>query len=79
MKYEKLIHKISAGELSRGDLNNLRLNALNKLTNGDDDAKAVLSAIGVAAPKDTYILFMGFCPNGDINNRQDTEWKKDGV
>ncbi|MEQ1535641.1 MAG: hypothetical protein ABL923_07155 [Burkholderiaceae bacterium] len=79
MKYEKLIHKISAGELSRADLHNLRLNAFNKLTNGDDDAKAVLSAIGVATPRDTYILFMGFCPDADINNRQDTEWKKDGV
>lgn len=30
-------------------------------------------------PADQYILFMGFCPDADVNNRLDSEWKEKGI
>lgn len=65
--------------MSRDDLVGLKLNAEKKLADGDQDAKSVLSAINIATPADSYILFMGFCPDADINNRLDIEWKEKGI
>lgn len=79
MKYAKVLENISSGKMSRSELQDLRVNALRKFRTGDDDAMAVLSAIDVARPSDTYILFMGFCPDADVNNRLDIEWKATGV
>lgn len=79
MKYQKALENVSSGRMSRSDLHDLRVNALNKFKSGDDDAMAVLSAIDIATPRDTYILFMGFCPDADINNRQDVEWRSRGI
>jgi len=79
MKYDKILEKISAAKMSRTELQDLRSNALSKFKAGDDEAMEVISAIDVATPNDTYILFMGFCPDADINNRLDIEWKEQGV
>lgn len=65
--------------MSRTDLVNLKRNAEEKLAQGDFDAKEVLSAINIAKPVDSYVLFMGFCPDADVNNRLDIEWKEKGI
>ena len=79
MKYQKMIEKINSGTMSRKDLADLKINAEKILNNGDLSAKDVLSAINNASPADAYILFLGFCPDADINNRLDTEWKEKGI
>lgn len=79
MKYKSILEKISAGKLSRSELQDLRNNALEKFNSGDEDASEVMSAIDIASPIDTYIVFMGFCPGADISNRLDTEWKAQGI
>jgi hypothetical protein len=58
---------------------NLKRNAEEKLEQGDVDAEAVLSAIRLAKPADSYVLFMGFCPDADFSNRLDIEWKEKGI
>ena len=65
--------------MSRSDLVRLKTNAENKLSEGDSEAEHVLIAINNAKPTDAYMLFMGFCPDADINNRLDTEWKERGI
>lgn len=79
MKYQKPIDKIKNGTMSRADLVILKRNAEEKLAQGDLDAKEVLFAINIAKPVDSYILFMGFCPDADANNRLDIEWKEKGI
>lgn len=79
MKYEKVINRIAHGLLSRSDLRDLRVNALAKFHAGDDEAREVIAAIDAGVPSDQYILFMGFCPDADFNNRLDIEWKQRGV
>jgi len=49
------------------------------LASGDLEAQSVLTAINNTAPADSYILFMGFCPGADSNNRLDIEWKEKGI
>jgi len=39
----------------------------------------ILNEISNANPIDSYILFMGFCPSADFDNRLDTEWKKKDI
>ena len=53
-------------------------NAKAKLDKGDAAAQAVLDALMSSAPTDRYVVFMGFCPHADINNRLDVEWRKQG-
>ena len=79
MKYQKIIDNINSGTMSREDLVGLKFNAEKKLMDGDLDAKTVLSAINMATPADSYILFMGFCPDADSDNRLDIEWKEKGI
>lgn len=79
MKYDKILGKISTGKMSRAELQDLRSNALSKFKAGEEEAMEVVSAIDVAKPSDTYILFMGFCPDADIGNRLDIEWKAQGI
>jgi hypothetical protein len=43
------------------------------------DAKIIVDAIAEAIPSDTYIVFMGFCPDADFENRLDVDWKEKGV
>jgi hypothetical protein len=79
MKYEKIIESIKSGKMSRADLVKLKRNADEKHANGDREAKEVLDAINNAVPADSYILFMGFCPDADFGERLDIEWKKKGI
>lgn len=65
--------------MSRSDLTSLRANALQKFAKGDKEARLVLEAINLAKPTDSYVLFMGFSPDADFNNRLDIEWKAKGI
>lgn len=79
MKYENTLKRISAGDLTRVELRAVRENALAKKNEGDMDAQTVLQAVDSAVAKDASMIFMGFCPNADIDNRLDTEWKTHGI
>lgn len=79
MKYQKVIERIASGSMSRNDLMKLKNNADAKLMDGDKDSEYVLNAINNAVPADSYILFMGFCPDANVDNRLDVEWKEKGI
>src|SRR6266513_2931810 len=79
MRYQKQMDKIRSGGYSRSQLIQLRENVQLKVSQGDQEARLVLTEIDHAAPTDTYVVFMGFCPNANINNRLDVEWKRLGV
>ena len=79
MKYAKALERIRSGAMTRMDLAALRENAIAKVAAGDRDAEDIVSAITQAKPADAYVLFMGFCPGGDFNDRQDIEWKAKGI
>lgn len=79
MRYAQVLERIQSGQMSRGDLVSLRDNALRKFEQGDHDARQVLDAINLAKPADSYVLFMGFSPDADFNNRLDIEWKAKGI
>lgn len=79
MKYQRVIDKINSGSMTRTEIVALKLNAEAKFAKGDWDAKEVLAAINIAKPTESYILFMGFCPNADFDNRLDTEWREKGI
>lgn len=79
MKYKKTIEGIGRGTYSRSDLVKLRSNAVAMHAKGDTDAKAVIEEIDRATPTDKEIVFMGFCPGADFDNRMDIEWKEKGL
>lgn len=79
MKYDKVIERVKNGHMSRADLVKLKRNADDKYASGDVHALHVLEAINNATPADSYILFMGFCPSADFNERLDTAWKEGGI
>lgn len=80
MKYEKQLELVRSGKMPRADLFNLHQKAAEKFRAGDDDAGILLEAINLASPSnDQYILFMGFCPGGKFDERQDIEWKEQGI
>jgi hypothetical protein len=79
MNYQRTIDNIRAGALTRSELRAVRENALAKQKEGDADAQAVLQAVDCAVARDVSMIFMGFCPNAEITNRLDTEWKKKGI
>ena len=79
MRYKKQIDKIRSGKMTRDSLGKLKKNAEAKLAQGDFDVKLVIDEIDKAVPADQYILFMGFCPDADVDNRLDTEWKEKGI
>lgn len=78
MKYQKQIDKIESGSMTRAELVKLKENAENLVLKRDADAMFVLHAINEAKPADPYYVFMGFCPDANIENRLDTEWKERG-
>lgn len=79
MKYKTVVDQIRSGRMTREELQLLRTRALIKQRDGDQDAHLVLQAIDSAVAHDSGIIFMGFCPNGEIANRLDTKWKSNGV
>lgn len=75
VKYQSTLNMIRSKKLSKGELRQLRENAVKRHAQGDVDAQTVLDEIDLASPADKEIVFMGFCPDADINNRLDTEWR----
>lgn len=79
MKYQRQIDRIRAKGYTRGELNELRKKAQPLAAKGDEDALVLLHEIDRAGPSDTYVVFMGFCPGADLNNRLDTEWREKNI
>lgn len=79
MKYKKQLEKLKKSEYSREAILKLKSNAERLVATGDFEAQVVLDAIDISTPSDQYILFMGFCPGGNFENRQDLEWKEKGI
>ena len=79
MKYQSNIDRIRNGSYTRTELIKIRTNAEAKLKKGDEDAKAVIDAIDQSTPADKTMVFMGFCPDADMENRLDIEWKEKGI
>lgn len=77
--HEKIINNIRNGVFSRAELLRIRSNAEDILKKGDDTVKLVIEEIDFANPVDKKIIFMGFCPDADIGNRLDIEWKRQGI
>ncbi len=79
MKYQKQIDNIKNRKKTRDYLGKLRKNAEIKFEQGDVGAKVVIDEIDKTIPTDQYILFMGFCPDANVSNRLDSEWKEKGI
>lgn len=79
MKHENTVNRIKSAELTRAELQTIRGHAQIKYDNGDEEARLVLQALDSAVAKDSGIIFMGFCPNGEIANRLDMQWKQNGI
>ncbi|MGJ7565260.1 hypothetical protein ACSFBM_15515 [Variovorax sp. GB1R11] len=79
MKYQRTIDQIKLGRLTRDELETMRGRAQANFEDGDNDSHLVLLALDNAVAKDSGIVFMGFCPNGDLTNRLDDEWKQSGT
>lgn len=79
MKYEKTIEQIRSGTLTREALRTIRERAVGALATGDQDAGSVLRALDNAIARDWRIVFMGFCPNGELANRVDGRWRAEGI
>lgn len=79
MKYQSKLDQINSGKFTRSELLKLKTNAENMFNAGDLDAKFIVDAIDVASPSDTYMIFMGFCPDGDMANRLDKRWKAESI
>ena len=79
MKYEKTIEQIRSGTLTREALRLIRERAVGALATGDQDAGSVLRALDNAIARDRRIVFMGFCPNGELANRVDGRWRAEGI
>lgn len=79
MKYQDVIDRIRKNNYARSELLKLRTNAKSKDDSGDSDAHMVVKEIDATTPTDTHIVFMGFCPGADFDNRLDIEWKEKGI
>lgn len=78
-KYQKTIDRIQKGGVSRADLLSMQRKAELAVKKGDHDAQDIVNAIGLADPDDDYVVFMGFCPDANISNRLDVEWRQKGI
>ena len=76
VKYQKVIDKIRSGGYSRADLVKLRTNAESARQKGDSEAEVVIDEIDHASPTDKTMVFMGFCPGANFDNRLDIEWRQ---
>lgn len=79
MKYQMTLDQIRAGRLSSADLQTLRERAVQRVAEGDADSRAIVQALDSAVAKDSGIVFMGFCPSGNLANRLDSHWKQQGI
>lgn len=76
---EKTLERIRQNNYSRAELSRIRANAEAKLLEGNRDAELIITAINQAKPTDDFIVFMGFCLGGSLDNRLDIEWKDKGI
>lgn len=76
---EKIVSRISENRYTRAELTKIYRNASAKLHDGNPNAQLVLDAINNAKPIDDFIVFMGFCLGGSLENRLDGEWKEKGT
>lgn len=79
MKYQEKIDKIRSGAYTRSQLIQMRSNAEALQKKGDTAAAAVIAEIDIATPTDKTIVFMGFCPGANFDNRLDLDWKEKGI
>ena len=79
MKYQRKIDEINSGKYSRVELQQIRDNAHRRLLAGDSDAKLVVKAVEEAVPSDRFFIFMGFCPDANVENSQYEEWLSKGI
>lgn len=79
MKHQKTIDQIRSGAYTRANLIKLRANAVSMHKKGNADAIAVIDEIDLATPTDKTMVFMGFCPGANFDNRLDIEWKEKGI
>jgi hypothetical protein len=79
MKHKKTLDRIRERKYTRAELIRVRENARRLLAGGDQDAHFVIDAIEQATPTDQYIVFMGFCPGVNFENRLDIAWRSDGM
>lgn len=79
MKYKKLLDQIAQRGVSREKLRILRENATRELKAGNQDAESVIDALDQATPTDQYVVFMGFCPDANFENRLDIDWRRESV
>lgn len=79
MKYQKTIDRIRSGACTRSELIKLRSNAESLQKKGDADVATVIAEIDTATATDKTVIFMGFCPDANFDNRQDIDWKENGI
>jgi hypothetical protein len=79
MKYQKQLDAIKSGEKDRAWLASIKEKAEGLVAKGDAEAKLILDAIDDAQPSDRFYVFMGFCPDANLDNRLDREWKEEGI
>jgi len=79
MSNQKLIDKFRSGTVSRASLIGYETNAKIAAAQGRQWPQDVLDALRQAMPRDLYYVFMGFCPNADINERLDTAWREQSI
>jgi hypothetical protein len=76
---ESAMAQVSGGKMDRTQLLQMKTNAESRL--GDNPRiQELIDLIGrTAVPSlEAEYVFMGYCPGGDIENRRDIEWIKDG-
>jgi hypothetical protein len=76
---QKLIDKLRSGTVSRAAIAAYETNAARARSLGRPWPQDVLDALRQAKPRDLYHVFMGFCPNANINERLDNEWREQSI
>ncbi len=79
MGNQEQIERIRNGTYTRTDLVKLHANAVRMRDKGAAGVDAVIAAIDTKTPLDRTMVFMGFCPGADFENRLDIEWKAKGI
>jgi hypothetical protein len=79
MKIQKKIDEINSGKYSRSELQKIKDNANRMLEMGKTEVLSIIDALTNAVPSDRYIVFMGFCPAGSIENSQYEDWMGKGI
>ena len=79
MRHKAIVEKLRSRGYTRAELVAWRLNAAKLSARGDASAQEVVDELDQTSPTDGMSVFMGFCPNSDMVNRLDIEWKERGI